>query len=691
MAGQVSGNIPTITKDTLINAGQDYDKVLYYTRKFAFYKSANSKWYDRAKEAEEIFHSDREGTGTIYTQKQLDALKEQNVIPLSINLAIPIIEQLTAFVTAGKPAISVLPVGDSSKHIAYVFRELVQACCYLNNFQGIEEAADVDAFVTGKGFIIIQPNNYYNHNDFNVIQDYIDWKYVYEDPSMTRVDGKDRDMVFVVKPITSLKAQRLFGLTKEETAIAQSAIAGVDGISIENWYNGITTTSVSGQDPSDRLVFVFDIYEKVTVTLYMNDSGQISSTEQDDTVKQFPRTFIRKTLKIGNIIKFSELMPISEIPVIRRVKLHRKNSTANGVLHDLVDLIISFNKTLATTMLHAQKSTNGDILVVEGTINNLKKAQDGIGTPGNIWEYSPDYQLQDGGKPGQFGVTPLNQGIYQMAQEIKKLIDFIAGIFDMQYGDSSNAPRTADGTSQIANYGAMRPNMYARHFDESNAQVMNTLIEMFQAYSPEENVLSYIDKTETGKVIRTNIKLKLEQDAEGNPQIKQALLGGQIGSIIEDLYTGEIKAILGDIKAGRYSCRYNSTGDLPSTRAMALGFLKNMLSTIPGDNPIGMAILKMMLKIADYPEVDSLMQDADVITQLQQQLQQIGQQLQQSEKNNEVLEKKLENEIRLNKELEIENEVESDLLKNKILTKQIESDLKDSKKEKSKKDAKSSK
>ena len=680
MPGQVIST-PTITKDKLIALGQDYEEVLRLTRKFRFYKAANNKWFNRAKEAEELFYSDREGTGTIYKQSQLDELKALNAIPLSINLAVPIIEQQVAFVTGGKPSLSVLPVGDSSKHTAYVFKELAQACCYLNNFQGLQEQRDTDAFVTGKGFLILQPNNYYIHNDFNVIIDYIDWKYVYEDPSMTRRDGKDREGVFVVKPITAARAQKLYNLTKQEISAAQSAVDGVDGISIESWYDSITTLSASGQDPSDRLVYVFDYYEKVTVTLYINDSGEVSTTPQEDTVKQFPRSFVKKTTKVGNLIKYQQLMPISEIPVVRSIKLHRKSSIANGILHDLVDLIYSFNKSLGTCLIHAQKSANGDILIAEGTINNVKKFQDGIGTPGNIIEYSPDYQLQDGGRPGQFAVTPMNQAFYQLAKDIKELIDFIAGIYDMQYGDSSNAPRTADGTQQVANFGAVRPNMYARHFDEANSQVLNILIEMFQAYSPHENVISYIDKTETGKLIRTNIKLQLEQDAQNNPRLKQVALGGQLGSVIENLATGEIEAILGDIKAGQYSCRYTSTGDLPSTRSMALGFLKNMMSTIPGDNPLGLAILRMMLKISDYPEVDTLMQDADAIQQLQQQLQQIGQQLQESEKEKQVLEKKLEQQIFLTKEAEIENQVEKNLMETEVLKSKIESDLKDSKKE----------
>ena len=141
------------------------------------------------------------------------------------------------------------------------------------------------------------------------------------------------------------------------------------------------------------------------------------------------------------------------------------------------------------------------------------------------------------------------------------------------------------------------------------------------------------------------------------------------------------RSILGDIKAGQYSCRYTSTGDLPSTRSMALGFLKNMMSTIPGDNPLGLAILRMMLKISDYPEVDTLMQDADAIQQLQQQLQQIGQQLQESEHQKQVLEKKLEQQIFLTKEAEIENQVEKGLMQTEVLKSKIESDLKDSKKE----------
>ncbi len=84
-------------------------------QRFEFYAAERSAQLDeRAKEAWELYHNDRDGTNTQYTQKQIQDLEEASLPQVSINFIHPIISNQKSVLTAGRPAGRVIPAGGAA-------------------------------------------------------------------------------------------------------------------------------------------------------------------------------------------------------------------------------------------------------------------------------------------------------------------------------------------------------------------------------------------------------------------------------------------------------------------------------------------------------------------------------------------------------------------------------------------------
>ena len=205
--------------------------------------------------------------------------------------------------------------------------------------------------------------------------------------------------------------------------------------------------------------------------------------------------------------------------------------------------------------------------------------------------------------------------------------------------------------------------MLARHLDYANQDLLEVAIEYIQAYSPRENILRYIDGTGAMVEIEQEASARLAQDEEGNNYAVPDENGQMTASFVRNEATKEVYAILGSIKEGQYRVRYESASNLPSTRAMAMEIMKVALSGVNEPN-LRTVLMQSMLELADYPEVDKLLRDTDVVNRLTQQVEQMQGALKEAEQVIEKKNREVEHYILLAKEAQIGAEVE--VAKNKV-------------------------
>lgn len=656
---------------------QDEAKSARLNSVFQFYKTARTTWQKRGWENQMLVQNDIDGTGTQFTADELETIKKKYLIPLSINILHPLKEQCQAFLTGLRPSINVIPVGDSSKSSAYVHREICVAATYLNQFTLKQELSIGDAITVGHGVLYLEPNSYYIHNQFNVVIKSLDWNYVYVDPNCKEPDYQDSEYMIIAFPMTKNKAQKVYGLTDEDMTFAEQSI-GVEGDGNTEFFNAGYGMYEKGHTP----IWLKEIYEKVKVPLYYLQDGSTTlqrppapSIGEDGqminlVVKTEQVVYIKKYLMVGSFIKSETLIPIENYPLFFYVFSYTRNPYPKSLVHHVADVQKTLNKALAITIENAQKASNTGTIGFAGTITDKEEFEKSMSTPGGHTEIEGDPSLPQGGFPIQKEVAPLNQAWYTLYQSLIKIMEYITGIFDLMQGNSENTPNTLGATERLQNMGSQRPKMYARHLDHTHQLLMETLIQFYQAYAPKGNIIRYLDNTEAMVEIKTNIQAQFDKEIQA--EIEKAKAEGQdvseinqeeFATVIDKEAEKEIIKIFDDISVGTYKVRYQSISDLPNTRLQVQGFLQTLLGRTSND-ALGMAIIRMLLKVADYPEVDSLMREADIINQLQNEAQRL---LQENEALKKQVMKNEEDLIDKEKELKLNSlDVEIDKMKNKL-------------------------
>lgn len=644
---------------------QDVNELSRYNRKFIRYQSARQQWRDRFIEYESLLFNDIEGTGTQLTKAQLLELEQKYAIPITANVLVAIVEQLLSFLTLNDPTVTVTPVGDSSKHFAYVWRELGLATLQLNKFKKHQKRVTRDCLTGGHGVFQVKPNNFYSFNEFNTVVKRIRWEYVYIDDTSEDDDFQDSEMMFVAKRILKKKAQKDYKLTNKQISFASQTL------SVDSWAPTQSKVNLnSGLDTEETLIWIQEIYEKVPATVYIMPDGTPTTKQPEqpyiDTngqlvtppqaIAQYQRVCVKKCIKVGNLLVHKEIMPISKYPFIFYVHTHKDDPYTYGVVHMVADCCYALNKALALTLENAQKGSNYGTMSPSGSIVNKDEWEKQGATPGGNQEYIPDPSLPNGGAPVIKQPLPLSNAWFTFFQQMIKLIEYITGIFDLMQGNGANAPQTLGATTSLQNFGTQRVKSLAENFDIANEQLMELIIEFIQAYAPKGNIMHYLYDTDAYRTIRTDVEGAIMKNAEGTERFQEQAGGKQMATLIEDSVTNRITAIVGQVKLGQYKVHYNSANNLPSTRNAALQIITQALAHV-GNEQLAIALMKQALKLADMPQVDEALKEADVLTQQQQQIAQMSQEIEQMIKENEQLKSKLENSIMREKVAEIEAKI----------------------------------
>lgn len=93
-------------------------KLTQYTKLAQDLRNSREKEDAYRKDCEDFFYSNVDGTHTQFTQAQLDIIRNDYDIPISINVCYPIVEQVLAFMIGNKPSARILPVGEADKNTA---------------------------------------------------------------------------------------------------------------------------------------------------------------------------------------------------------------------------------------------------------------------------------------------------------------------------------------------------------------------------------------------------------------------------------------------------------------------------------------------------------------------------------------------------------------------------------------------
>lgn len=659
---------------------------------FQAFQSRRSKWIDRANENYAITLNDVEGTGTQFTAQQVQEIKDKGLIRTSINITIAIVEVLQAFLTSTEPSPNVYPIGESSKEFAYFYRECILWCLRENKFSSdLLEKLVIDQVVAGRGVVYARPSSVYDLNEFNIVLEYLPYSYYFPDPRSRRKDHQDSECIFIATPISRKRAMEIYGLTEEETYWATDELSGV-----KPQIPDLDNTSLLTGFEKEETIWIHEVFEKVPATLNILEDGTKTFKSVTQTVgpdgkmvwicggvpcaplkDSIQAAFIKRTLKLGNYIKSSDILPITLYPFGIYSHTHVSTPFEYPLVHNFIDLVYGINRFVALCVENAQVSSNSGDIAPKGAIDDHEAYSVQRSKPGGVTEYNADPSLPNGGAPVQRQNTPLNNAFYSLYKELIAMVEYVTGILPLLQGNASQAPLTEGATNTITSFGMQRPKMYARRIDSANDVLGRIIIEMFQAFAPERAVLRYIDGTSAMTEIKANVMLQKQQTEQG--EVYNESYPGELASIIDKESEEKAKIIFGDFRQGKYSVYFKSTSGLPSTRAMAMDFLKTLLGRMSND-AMSIAVAEALFKVADMPEADQILRKVDSIQQMSQQIQQKDEQLKQLDSEIQSLQSKLESEIMARKEAEIDADIAKKAAKVDLEIDKVKSNIKEIKK-----------
>lgn len=244
--------------------------------------------YKRMHNDEEMYFGDVEGTGTQLTRRQIDVIDQKYGIPISSKLNYAIGEQIVSFLTGGKPYPRLIGSSDTERDFASQYEKLLNAFWYESSAnEKLREAVTSDVSV-GIGWLHVRKDHFYQESTFNVVVDNEPWTDVYVDPTSTKRDLSDAEIVCICRPMLRYKAEKIYDITisddDDEIAVDWMHINSGNYTTEPNLH---VDASMREGNPAKKGKFkrIWEriFYEKVMVNTYVSDNGDVGVKKPEPT------------------------------------------------------------------------------------------------------------------------------------------------------------------------------------------------------------------------------------------------------------------------------------------------------------------------------------------------------------------------------------------------------------------------
>ena len=314
------------------------------------------------------------------------------------------------------------------------------------------------------------------------------------------------------------------------------------------------------------------------------EAGWIEKTE-------FIEDRVRVVATIGDQMLYEpQVLPTRHYPVVPINNNHQRTPYPISDVRMVKDCQKAINKTNSLILAHASNSTNMKVFMPEGTTNKEQVERD-FGKAGtSVFEYDPISMGQGGTNPIEtVGPPPLPSALYQNMNRFVSLMQQTLGVFQMQQGDSSEAPDTYNGTLSLDEFGQRRIKSKMQDIYNSVSRLGEVAFDFVQKVYTEEKTLRLVQPNMPPKQVQVN-KSKFDD------------FGNEVGRI-------------NDITVGRYDVMIKAGSTLPSNRWARLQQLIDMYSA-------GLVDDQAVLMESELPNAEQILARKGQMQQMQQALSQ---------------------------------------------------------------------
>lgn len=329
--------------------------------------------------------------------------------------------------------------------------------------------------------------------------------------------------------------------------------------------------------------------EGSTVRLMQSTIGQLAEAGWIEKT-EFREDRVKVVATIGDQILYEpRVLPTRHYPVVPINNNHQRTPYPVSDVRMVKDCQKAINKTNSLILAHAANATNQKVFLPRDSTNK-EEVERGFGKAGtSVHEYDPVSMGQSGTNPIEtVGPPPLPSALYENMNRFIQIMQQTLGVYQMQQGDSSQAPDTYHGTLSLDEFGQ-------RRIKSKMDDIYNSLSRLGEVAF--DFVQKVYDKPKTLRLVQPNMPPK--QVRVNEPRY--------------DDFQNEVGRIH-DVTVGRYDVMVKAGSTLPSNRWARLQQLIDMYSA-------GLVDDQAVLMESELPNAEQILARKGQMQQMQQAIQ----------------------------------------------------------------------
>jgi hypothetical protein len=638
------------------------------------YRNAQNRWAREASEDLQIY------SGIHWTTEQQNVLLERGQAPVSIQATYQIVDQAVGMLTANNPAFSATAREDSDANTAALWRHVLQYIWQKSNGKLRYKTAVRDYYVQGRGVLYAYVDPHADFGKGEVMFTDLDPKEVFPDPmcrdplwddaahvivrrimtgeqiktywpeinlqNVKREDGLaytvssrqehnneilfptdinhiERDTFSVIERFTKVK--------KRHYRVMNPDTRREDILNEEQFQERIkdaayiVVTAQGQQIVSDKqavaeLDALFNAYGSVSHMVQMSPQVTPDGAIQETPPQRVPgpegpgaipgsqlelmpmtvgdliemgaismRFFmldrIKVTATVGDQLLYEPfILETSFYPIVPFPNAHNRNPYPISDVHRVRDLQDLINKTNSLILAHAANSTNLKVFYPQGSIADPALLEQEWSRAGAAFlPYDP--ALGERGGITIASPPPLPAELYTNMDRFIGMMERIMGVFSASQGDPTSAPATFKGTMAIDEFGARRMKSKMDDLYVSLARLGKVCIDLAQDTYTSEKAIRLFQPDGSIEQEKLNV---MQYDDYGMPISR-----------------------INDVTVGEYDVAIIAGSTLPSNRWAMLQEYRELYQ-------LGLVDQVAVLKRAEIPDADQIIQRSGMIQQMQQ-------------------------------------------------------------------------
>ncbi len=563
----------------------------FENQRFEHYAATRKGRLDqRAKEAWELFHNDRDGTDTQYTRSQIEMLEQVGAPHVSMNFMYPILSHQKGVLTADPPMGRVVPDGATDKQKAYLYEKLCDAVWRRSKARAAYAKCVKEMLIVYYSALHVEPVSFYRPGMFDLTIGHTSWEDLYIDPDAREsgLNFRDAECMYVAKIIPERKVKNIYGVgVPANQMLLHSNVFDRDEeldnrqVLIRDVYEkeyGIYLIIVDATDPMNPVVTRKVVSNEREMEKWTTGPFAIQAAREGVYVRR--RTILGDDVELANVF-----LPLTEYPFAILTADDYINPFGKAPAEFLREMQKAMNKFWQIVVLNAMLASNTRFMGPKGSFVDKDAWTKYAAVAGHTYEYIADSTLPNGGKPEIIAPLPLNSAFYQLAEQLKAMGEYTTGTHPFQMGDPNSAPNTANAGQQLQAAGTIRlRDLKARIGMAIGMGLWIPVIQYINHYGSRDQIIRYIDDS-------------------------------------EELQEIPLDQILDDSTIEEFDIQTGIKTSLPTDRERLLMLLQTFIGQV-ADPGLQRVALEETLKLQDWPVFETLSKKFDIVREQQGQMQQ---------------------------------------------------------------------